>query len=61
MLDGTATGMLLVRCIAGTVTPDWSISAHVPGRIYNQTSDVTLVNGVTTYSCPESVWKEYKK
>ena len=56
-LDGTATGMLLVRCISGTTTPDWNNKNHTPGRIYNQTEDITLVSGTTTYSC--SSWKEY--
>lgn len=58
LLDGTATGMLLARCAKGTVTPDWSIHNDSPGRVYNQTDDITLQSGVTTYSC--SNWKEYK-
>ena len=59
LLDGSATGMLLVRCAPGTTTPDWNITNHIPGRIYNQTSDITLIDGVTTYSC--SSWREYNK
>ena len=57
MLDGTATGMLLVRCAPGTTVPSWQTKEHVPGRIYNQTNDITLTKGVTTYSCSD--WKEY--
>ena len=57
LLDGTATGMLLVRCVAGTVTPNWAIKGNEPGRIYNQTNDIALRSGVTTYSC--SSWKDY--
>ena len=56
-LDGTASGMLLVRCASGTTTPNWSIKTDTAGRIYNQTNDITLVNGQTSYSC--SAWKGY--
>ena len=58
LLDGSATGMLLARCAPGTTTPDWNNKNHTPGRVYNQTSDIKLVEGVTTYSCSD--WKEYK-
>ena len=51
--------MLLVRCSAGTTTPNWDISNNSPGRIYNQTDDISLVTGQTTYQC--SNWKEYHK
>jgi glycosidase len=56
-LDGTASGMLLVRCASGTTTPNWSIKTDTAGRIYNQTNDITLVRGQTSYSC--SAWKGY--
>ncbi len=57
--NGEITGMLLARCVAGTTTPSWDIKApsNDPGRVYNQTEDITVTSGVTTYSC--SVWKEY--
>lgn len=58
-VDEEITGMLLVRCVSGTTTPNWSIKSpsNEPGRIYNQTEDIVVVNGVTTYSC--STWKGY--
>lgn len=58
LLDGSATGMLLARCAPGTTTPDWNNKTHSAGRVYNQTEDITLRSGTTTYSC--SSWKEYK-
>ena len=58
-LSKNATGMLLVRCSAGTTTPNWDVSNDSPGRIYNQTEDISLVTGQTTYQC--SNWKEYHK
>lgn len=57
-LDGSATGMLLARCAQGTVTPDWNIKTNEPGRVYNQTNNIDIINGVTTYSSPK--WFEYK-
>ena len=57
LMDGSATGMLLARCIQGTTQPDWGNHGHTPGRVYNQTEDIALQAGVTTYSC--SNWKEY--
>lgn len=57
MLDGSATGMLLVRCVAGTTTPSWQVTGNAAGRIYNQTGDINLVTGQTTYASP--AWKEY--
>lgn len=56
-LDGSATGMLLVRCIAGTTTPDWSNKSETAGRIYNQTDNTELIAGVTTYQ--SASWKDY--
>jgi hypothetical protein len=58
-LDKSATGMLLVRCVAGTTTPNWDVTGNNKGRIYNQTEDISLVSGKTTYQC--SNWKEYNK
>ena len=48
------TGFLLARCIAGTTTPNWDEKGNNPGRVYNQTNDVTCVSGVYTYS---ATWK----
>ncbi len=58
--NGGITGMLLVRCVAGTTTPSWDIHdpSNDPGRVYNQTEDIAVTSEVTTYSC--SSWKEYK-
>lgn len=56
-IDSSATGMLLVRCVSGTTTPDWSTKGDNPGRIYNQTDDINFTSGVTTYNSP--TWKEY--
>lgn len=58
LLDGTATGMLLARCAPGTTIPNWNIKENTPGRVYNQTGDITLTSGTTTYTSPS--WKEYK-
>ena len=57
MLDGTGTGMLLVRCVAGTTVPDWKVKGDNPGRIYNQSGDITLKEGTTSYTSP--TWKGY--
>ncbi len=39
----TADGFLLVRCAAGTTTPDWSIQSGTDaGRIYNKTANVEI-------------------
>ena len=57
MLDGSATGMLLVRCVSGTTVPNWKTKGDNPGRIYNKTGDITLSNGVTTYTSPS--WSDY--
>ena len=51
------TGFLLARCKEGTVTPDWNIHTDVAGRIYNQTEDISVTSGTTSYAC--SSWKEY--
>ena len=51
------TGFLLARCAAGTTTPDWSIKADGPGRIYNQTEDISCVADIYIYNC--SSWKAY--
>lgn len=56
-IDEDITGMLLARCAPNTIMPDWKITDHVPGRVYNQTEDIEIKSGVTTYSC--STWKEY--
>jgi len=53
-------GMLLARCAPNTVTPDWDIKVDGPGRVYNQTENVNVQKGVTSYSFPDSLWKEYK-
>ena len=50
-------GMLLARCAAGTTKPDWSIKTDGPGRIYNQTSDIAVKVGQTSYPCSD--WTEY--
>ena len=46
-------GFLLVRCVAGTETPDWSMSeGNEPGRIYNQSANAWRSPNpeVTSYS-----------
>ena len=45
-----AKGFLFVRCIKGTTTPNWDVYTDTAGRIYNQSSDVNLVRGQTTYT-----------
>ncbi|MBE6134338.1 MAG: hypothetical protein E7178_06725 [Erysipelotrichaceae bacterium] len=40
---------LLVRCISGTVTPSWEQKEELPGKIYNQTSDINFVDDQTGY------------
>ena len=53
------TGMLLARCKAGTTIPSWSVKTDIPGRVYNQTNNITVSGGNTTYSAPNDIWKEY--
>ena len=50
------TNFLLVRCIAGTTTPNWNETGDVIGRIYNQTTDHTLLEDVYSYKC---TWTSY--
>ena len=45
------TGFKLVRCRQGTTVPSWTETENVPGKIYNQTGDITCSAGVHTYSC----------
>ena len=56
-LSDDITGFLLARCVSGTTEPNWQTKGNEVGRIYNQTDDITVSLGVTTYSC--SSWKEY--
>ena len=56
--EGELDGMLLARCAAETTLPDWSIHTDEPGRVYNQTEDITCQPGVFRYTSP--AWKEYK-
>lgn len=51
------TGFLLARCVADTTTPSWQATGNNPGRVYNQTSDITCTSGTYEYVC--SSWKEY--
>ena len=57
-VDEELTGFLLARCAAGTTTPDWNNKGNTPGRVYNQTSDITCTSGTYSYKC--TTWKEYK-
>ncbi len=59
MAASNMTGMLFVRCAPGTTTPDWSLGkdSNDPGRIYNQTNDIPVQSGVTTYTCSD--WKDF--
>lgn len=57
--DKTITGLLLARCAPGTTKPDWNMTTDGLGRVYNQTGDMTVIQGVTTYSLPESMWRPY--
>ncbi len=50
------TGCLLVRCVKGTTTPNWSENGDNVGRIYNQTENLTVSD---TMSAPDKVWKGY--
>ena len=55
--ESEINGFLLARCIAGTTEPNWGEKGNNPGRIYNQTNDITCQSGVYSYEC--SSWKEY--
>ena len=51
-------GFLLVRCVAGTVTPNWELhSGSEPGRVFNKTNDIICSEGVYSYVCAS--WVEY--
>ena len=53
-------GFLLARCVAGTTEPNWNLkSGNDSGRIYNQTEDIAVTSGTTSYTC--SAWKDYPK
>ena len=57
------TGMLLVRCHYQTTEPNWDLKTedtlNTPGRVYNQTADITVTSGKTSYECPG--WVDYPK
>ena len=56
--DKELQGFLLARCVAGTTQPDWNItSGDNPGRIYNQTNDISCSSGTYSYQCSD--WKGY--
>ena len=47
---------LLVRCVNGTTKPNWELtSGDTPGRIYNQTDDLSLSSSTIS----ASNWKDY--
>ena len=48
-------GFVLVRCALGTTTPDWEVEGDEEGRIYNKTTDVTVIG--TSFVAPE--WENY--
>ena len=53
-----AAGFLLARCKEGTTTPNWEDkTSNDPGRVYNQSEDMTTSSGEFTYTC--STWKDY--
>ena len=56
-VDEEMDGCVLVRCVAGTTTPDWAVNTNDAGRIYNQTADITFTTGVYSYAGGD--WKEY--
>ena len=41
---------LIVRCPTNTVVPDWNATGDNPGRIYNQTDDISTVMNQYSYS-----------
>ncbi len=41
---------LLVRAHKDTTNPDWNTQGEKAGRIYNKTSDITVISGMTAYS-----------
>ena len=50
-IKNDAKGFLFARCSQGTTTPDWALKGgSAAGRIYNKSTDVTLVKGQTEYS-----------
>ena len=56
--DKELQGFLLARCVAGTTQPDWNIkTGDNPGRIYNQTNDISCSSGTYSYQCSD--WKDY--
>ena len=57
VVDHELAGFLLARCKEGTTTPSWQEKDHVAGRVYNQTEDITVESGKTSYTC--SAWKDY--
>lgn len=52
-------GMLLARCAPNTTEPNWNMTTDGPGRVYNQTENVNVAGGVTEYSFPNAIWKNY--
>ena len=46
-----AAGLLFVRCVNGTTTPNWDIkSGDASGRIYNKSPNVDIEKGKTEYT-----------
>ena len=47
---------LVVRCYVGTTQPSWDEKGDAPGRIYNQTADITIDSMTTTYPITFPNW-----
>lgn len=52
------SGFLFVRCVRGTINPNWNIMDDSVGRIYNKTIDFICVPGRTTYN-GANAWVQY--
>lgn len=50
-------GFVLVRCAAGTTTPNWDATGNSEGRIYNKTGNQICSTDTFDYFCPD--WEEY--
>ena len=55
--DEELTGFKLVRCIKGTTIPQWELYEDIPGRIYDETGNITCYSGTYSYSC--SSWSKH--
>ena len=58
-VDAKINGFNLVRCKAGSTTPNWDEKGEGDGRIYNKSQNAPFESGTTSYTMAEDKWSGY--